>query len=785
MAKSSSAPSLTTGLTSDQVETRIKNGQVNTPPKPLTRSIKRIIIDNTFTWFNLLNLFIAGIIIYTGSYKNLLFLLVAFVNTAIGIIQEIRSKRQVDQMAILNQNRVDVLRNGSHQAIPIEDIVLDDVVFLKRGDQIVADGIVRQTSGVEVDESQLTGESKPIAKQINDPLMSGSFIVSGRLIMQVTAVGHDSFAAKLTHAAKQEKKTASILLDTINQIIKFLTFIIVPLGGALFASKILHHTSINMAILGTSAAVIGMIPEGLVLLTSVALAVGARNLAQHHVLVRTLSAIEALARVDVIALDKTGTLTTGRLKVKQALPQTSKIDATQLQQIASNVVFALDDDNETALAIKRNNPTPEKWQMKYGIAFSSARKWSGVTFEEFGSYLIGAPEYLLTDQYAQYDNELSDYAAQGYRIIAIAHSDEDLNSQELPKDVSLLGFLLIEDELRPTSAKTLEYFRTQDVAIKLISGDNPKTVVQIAKQAGLGDHLAFIDMSQVKDGTDYQQLVKDYQIFGRVSPTQKRDLIKAYQNDGHTVAMTGDGVNDILALRQADCSIAMATGSEATKSIANFVLLDSDFDAMIHVLNEGRRVINNIERVASLFLIKTTYSVVLSILFIFIQSNYPFQPIQLTPINALTVGIPSFFLALEPNYDRINHSFSQNIFKTAFPAGFGIVILILAVQFIGSLVGLSYTQTSTLSVLMVAVMSFSALINIARPYSGWKVGMISCLILLFILVLTVFRQFFSLVWIFTWPLAKVYIPLLIIAYPLFIGLQKLFKILFKNSKLFQ
>lgn len=762
---------LKTGLTTAEVEQRIATGQKNTPPPSLTRSTQQILRDNTLTLFNLINLILGALIVTTGSYRNLLFLGVATFNTIIGIVQELREKHKIDQLSLLAESPLTVIRQQQKQAIVQADIVRDDILFLSRGDQVPADSCVRQTDGLEVDESQLTGEAKPINKTVDSKLLSGSFIVSGQALVQVTAVGQQSFVAKLAHAAKQEKKLTSVLLDTINRIIKVLTFIIVPLGVALFISAYWQRGHLNHAILGTAAATIGMIPEGLVLLTSVALAVSALTLGRRQVLVRTLPAIEALARVDVLCLDKTGTITSGALTMSDLLP-VAPHTKTQLEQALAQTVNTLNEDNPTAAALQAALPQPATWQKVQTMPFSSARKWSGVTFAEQGSFIIGAPEYVLPQLTPAQQELIAQHTAKGERVLCLARSQARLTA-DLPAAIEFWGLILLRDEIRPTAVKTFSYFATQDIAIKVISGDNPTTVANIAQRAGIADSTHFIDMHTQGETADFDQLIRDYTVFGRVSPTQKQQLIRAYQAAGHTVAMTGDGVNDVLALRQADCGVALASGSEAPKSVADFVLLDSNFDAMVHVLNEGRRVINNIEQVAALYLIKTIYSVVLGFVFIFLNQDYPFAPIQLTPIAALTVGIPSFFLAMAPNYQRITGYFMAKVMRTAVPAAALIVSYILFVHLLGGQLQLNHAQTSTLSVLLTGTVSFSALISITRPFNRWKSLLVGSLITAFILMFPLAGQFFSLISLFNWSLALIYLPLICASYPLFRGLQVL------------
>ncbi|MGJ3944926.1 cation-translocating P-type ATPase [Levilactobacillus brevis] len=759
-------PSLETGLTPEEVKQRVAAGQQNDPLPPLTRSIKQIFRDNLVTLFNLINVLLGALVLVTGSYKNLLFLGVVVVNTAIGIFQEIRSKRQVDKLALLSESKSRIRRAGEVAAHPQEDIVQDDILEIGRGDQLPVDALIRQTAGLEVDESQITGESTPIIKTTGETLTSGSVILAGRAAVQATTVGHGSFVKQLAHSAKQKRRTASQLLTIINRIIKALTFAIIPLGVALFVSSMMRGQDLNRAILGTVASMVGMIPEGLVLLTSVALAAGALTLGRRHVLVRELPAIEALARVDVLCLDKTGTITSGQLQLDRVEPWAeTNLEATQT--ILAQLVAATGDDNETAQAIQQALGTPTVTATTV-LPFSSGRKWSGAIWDK-QAYVMGAPEFIFDQVPADLQARIHTLAGQGYRVLVLAAAKALTTPR--PTAPRALGLILITDELRPRAKDTFSFFANQDVALKVISGDNPVTVASIAQRAEIAGAERLVDMSQVGEAPDYGQLVRDYTVFGRVTPQQKEQLIKAYQAAGHTVAMTGDGVNDLLALRQADCSIAMASGSEATKSLADFVLVDSNFDAMINVLNEGRRVINNVERVASLFLIKTMYSVVLTLIFIFMSRSYPFEPIQLTPISSLMVGIPTFFLALQPNYARIADRFMKQVMEIAAPAAVCVVGYILVVMALGTQFQLSFATTSTLSVLMTGLISLNALLMVARPLNRFKIGLVVAMAALFAIIFLFFGPIFSLVNLLNWRLALIYLPLMVSVEPIFLLVQ--------------
>lgn len=759
-------PPLKQGLTAAEVQQRLAAGQHNEPLPPLTRSVQQIFRDNLLTLFNLINVLLGGLVFLTGSYKNLLFLFVVIMNTAIGIFQEIRAKRQVDKLTILSAAKMNVWRDGQLIAVDQADLVQDDLISVTRGDQLPVDVVVRETTGLEVDESQITGESEPIIKGTGDELISGSVLLGGHGTVQATVVGHGSYIKQLARSAKTNHRTPSQLLTIINRIIKILTFTIIPLGAALFISTMMRGSGQNRAILGTVAAMVGMIPEGLVLLTSVALAAGAFTLGRHQVLVRDLPAIEALARVDILCLDKTGTITSGNLKFERIEPW-ADIAATTVQTTLAKLVSAINDDNETAQAIQTGLGKPTVTADEV-LPFSSGRKWSGASFDG-QAYVMGAPEFIFRDVSPALKQRIHQLAQQGFRVLVLAKVAQLTTPK--PTAPEALGLILITDELRPHAKDTFGFFAKQDVALKVISGDNPVTVASIAKRAGIAGAEQLIDMSQVGTDPDYAQLVATYNVFGRVTPQQKAGLIKAYQDAGHTVAMTGDGVNDLLAMRQSDCSIAMASGSEATKSLADFVLLESNFDAMIQVLNEGRRVINNIERVAALYLIKTMYSVALTVIFIFMPHSYPFEPIQLTPISSLMVGIPTFFLALQPDYTRITSRFMKQVMEIAVPAAIAVVGYIMVIDLLGAEFQLNFATTSTLNVLLTGIISLNALLIAARPLNRFKIGLVALMATLFVLAFLFGGQIFSLVNLLDWHLAMLYLPLMLSAYPVFVLLQ--------------
>lgn len=765
---------LKTGLTSEQIQQRIDSNQENTTLDNLTRSTGQIIISNFFTLFNAVNLLIAFFISLTGSFNNLMFLGPAIVNTVFGIYQELKAKRTIDKISLINEHDVSTLRNGKFINIKKEKLVKDDLIKIQRGQQFPADGIVRQTEGLMVNEAALTGEADSIVKNINDDVLSGSFVVGGTAIIQLTKVGQNSFISKLSLEVKKEKRKVSILMRTINTIIKVLTYTLIPLSIILMLVNYHSNHDFNSAILGTSAAAIGMIPEGLVLLTTLALTAGAMSLTRKKVLVRSLSSIETLARIDTLCLDKTGTITTGKLLLNQVISKSSA-SKEDLINIAQSIVNATLETNQTAVAIKNISNTKELLSFKTAIPFASENKYSGLIDNFDNTYRMGALEFMNSNVSADFKKEIDNYSQQGLRVISIVKNQE------------FLGFLLFSDELRNGASDTFAYLAKQGINLKVISGDNPLTVANIARRSNIANAENFIDMSALNDEINYSDLVKKFTVFGRVTPNQKQNLIKALQKQGHTVGMTGDGVNDVLAMKESDCSIAIAGGSEASESTADFVLLNKDFNSMVFVLKEGRRVINNIERVAALYLIKTMYSVALTIAFILLQTDFPYHPAQLTPINALTVGIPTFFLALQPDYRPPANRFLKNIIEIAVPAAINIVIWVLLITYLGNILKLDYAVTSTLSILAITTVGFSALFVIAWPYNRLKIALFLSLLITAILVFIFNDKLFELVNPFSLSMIIFTIPVILLSNPIFqltrklLGLDKLHKIVSKKQ----
>ncbi|MDO4305574.1 MAG: HAD-IC family P-type ATPase [Eubacteriales bacterium] len=736
-----------TGLTNEQVNQRIEEGQINANENPNTRTYKEIIRENTLTFFNFLNVVLLVIVLLVGSYKNSMFVMIIIINTVIGILQEIRAKKTIDKLAILAQSKISVLREGEITSIPTEELVMDDYILLKTGDQVPADARVLE-GNLEVNESLLTGEADNLAKKTGDELFSGSFVTSGEACCQVIHVGKDNYASQITSEAKEFKRHNSELRNSLNAILKVISIIIVPLGLLLFYKQYyLVGDSIKDSVVSTVAAVLGMIPEGLVLLTSVALTLGSLVLAQKKTLVQELYCIETLARVDTLCLDKTGTITEGSMCVEQVVPYkeneeepetesqaesgsaaseqqavTSEDPAamTEIERAMGNLMAVLRDQNATADALHKRFPIKKDMTLKFAVPFSSDRKYSGASFDGQGTYLMGAAQFVFPEGNEKLKECCSRYAGEGFRILVLAHSPQETESTALPEGLKPMALLLLTDVIRAEAPDTLEFFDSQGVDLKVISGDDPVTVASIAKKAGLKNADRYVDATTLYSQEDLEKAVAECSVFGRVTPQQKKEMVQALKSQGHTVAMTGDGVNDVLALKEADCSVAMAQGSEAAKNIANVVLLDSNFASMPHIVNQGRRVVNNIRTAASMFLIKTIFSVCLSLLTILFGEAYPFEPIQMSLISACAVGIPTFLLAQENNYDKIDHTFLRHVFMNAFPAAITITACVFVIMQVCQGVYFSTDMLNTACVLVTGWNYMAALKTVYAPLNRYR-----------------------------------------------------------------
>ena len=761
----------TGGLTSAEVQARIRNGLVNGTEDIQTKSTKRIIFENTINPFNILNLILGALVLFVGSFKNALFLGVMLCNTFIGCFQEIRAKKTIDQLSLIASPKAVVIRDGKKQKIEISKIVLDDLMVLSSGNQICSDSVV--ISGeCEVNESLITGESDPIIKQPGDHLLSGSFLVSGTCQAQVEHIGKDNYAAKITSSAKYIKKPNSEIMQSINLLIKIIGFILFPVGFALFYKQVfISNIDFGESIISTVAALIGMIPEGLVLLTSVVLAVGIIRLSHKHALVQELYSIETLARVDTLCLDKTGTITEGTMQVDEFAPFNNE-ETELLKDAASAVIHTLNDANPTSTAISEFCSQPPSWDPIISVPFSSARKWSGVSFAEHGTYVLGAGEFVLGSRFSEIRSQVEKASQKGQRVLVLAHSEKPICDQTLPEDIAPKALFMISDRIRKSANNTLQYFADQGVDLKVISGDNAITVSKIAQKAGLKNADQWVDATTLKSENDVREAAAKYTVFGRVTPQQKLQLVQSLKGNGHTVAMTGDGVNDVLALKESDCSIAMASGSDAARTVSQIVLMDSDFASMPSIVAEGRRSINNLQRSSSLFLVKSFFSTIIAICFIFLQTTYPFEPIQFTLINALTIGIPSFFLALEPNKERIHGKFILNIIKKSIPGAITMAANILLLVPCAAFLGLDAGQLSTLCVMLTCYTGLMNLFKVCFPFNALHTILFSLMCVGFLIAQIYFQPLFSLVP-FTIPMILLLIPLLSCATAMMILLSHL------------
>ena len=718
------------GLTKEEVQNRIREGKVNVSKNRGTRSYGEIILRNTLTFFNLLNIAFFVAILLVGSYKNGLFMLVILINTGIGIFQEIRTKKTLDSLSILNMAKVFCIRDGKETVIPIDQIVLDDVLRLKSGDQVPVDCRILE-GGLEVNESLLTGESETIRKGVEDELFSGSFLTAGSALVIATAVGDSSYAAKISGEARKKRSRKSELYRTLNRILKIVSFAIIPLCGLLFAKLFfLSRYGLKETVEQVVASGVGMIPEGLVLLTSVSLTLGVLKLAREKTIVQDIYCIETLARVDVLCLDKTGTLTEGSLKVSETVPLT---DEETLQRHMQQLLFSLDNRNATTEALYQHfgAPVKEAWTLQQLIPFSSEREYSGALFSDHGSVYIGAVQALFPGN-PELLQKAQEYAGKGFRVIAAGRSDEHSSALVLPENLEPLGLVLLTDVIRKDCQKTLQYFAEQEVQLKVISGDDPVTVSKIAAECGLSGAEKYLDASKIDPEASLPELMENYTVFGRVRPDQKKAMIEALQAKKHTVAMTGDGVNDVLALKQADCSIAMAAGSDAAKHTADIVLLNSDFSSMPEVVKQGRRVINNICNASTMYLIKTMFSIVLTFLTVVAGISYPLQSVHMSVISAFAVGAPTFLLQFEPDYMRVRDDFMQRVMHFALPAGITIAVLTYALNNVGLLVDReNAAMMTTICVLTIAYIYFYMLRRVYLPLNVFRRIVIYSMQLLF------------------------------------------------------
>lgn len=697
------------GLNERDVNERIEKGQINVFENPDDLTLKKILKNNICTFFNLIIFILALLVVSSGAYKNLMFVGVAFCNMLIGIVQEVRAMLTLNKLNIIAEAKMVVIRNSQEISIPVSEIVLDDILHIKSGNQIVCDSIILE-GAIEVNESLLTGEPDVIEKKMGDKLYSGSFIVAGDAYAQVIHVGKDNLSSKIMLKAKTSTKPKSLLQENIDLILKIVSSIILPLGLLLFATQFFaNQSSYSDSIIGTVAGVSGMIPEGLVLLTSVSLALGVVALSKEKTLVHNIYCIETLAHVDVLCLDKTGTLTEGRMRVEK----TYRIDDyADIDGMVRKILACLNDENATSQALRDYFGKAENiTDLVRPIPFSSERKFSGAVYKK-ETLLMGAIEFLFPDSEEKIKQIISTYTTNGMRVITLARSLQQMEGYQMPSDLKPIALIAISDCIRSNAGETLDYFKQQGVDIRIISGDAPETVSLIARRVGLEDTDNYVDASTFSSFADIQEAVQKYKIFGRVKPTQKKELIMALQNLGHTVGMTGDGVNDVMALKQADCSIAMAEGSEAAKQVSNIVLLDSDFSHMPSVLSEGRKVIHHIQNAASLFLVKTVFSVLITLMTMFTVSQYPFEPIQLTFIGTIAIGLPSLFLTLEKDYTLVSGKFLINVLSKSLPGSLTVFLEIILISIFCAISGYGHDVRSTMCVMMTTLCTMMVLKNV-------------------------------------------------------------------------
>ena len=720
-------PEYKKGLTSQQVQEHRLHGWTNKAVEPPSKTTKEIVHENVFTYFNLIFVVLAVLLCLVGSFRDLTFLPVIIANTLIGIIQEIRAKQVLDKLTMLNAPRASVVRDGKRTVINAEDLVVDDIVIFKAGDQVCADAEV-SAGEVQVNESLLTGEADEITKRKGDKLMSGSFIVSGQCHARLDKVGEDSYISKLTLQAKaMQSKEQSEMIRSLDKLVKCVGVAIIPIGIVLFSQAFfIQHDGFRESVTSMIAAVIGMIPEGLHLLASVALAVSSIRLAQKKVLLHDMKCIETLARVDVLCVDKTGTITENTMKV-QKLIKTDEYDEKEkggLSLLVGDFAAAMTNDNITMAALKEYFTKASGKKVLSKTGFSSATKYSSVTFED-GAYVLGAPEFVLKEKYDDYAEEITEYASTGSRVLAFGIYDGEVDGKPLTHGILPFGFVLLANPIREAAKETFEYFAEQGVEVKVISGDNPVTVSNVAKQAGIKNADRYVDASEFEDEQSMRKALLNNTVFGRVTPSQKRKFVRILKEAGHTVAMTGDGVNDVLALKDADCSIAMASGSDAAAQASQLVLLESDFSCMPEVVLEGRRVVNNIQRSASLFLVKNIFSFLLSVASVVFMFTYPLEPSQVSLISMFTIGVPAFFLALEPNKNMIKGHFLTNVLLKALPAALTDALAVAALVIFGRTFDVSSTDISTAATMLLAIVGFMILYKISAPMNKIRFSIVS------------------------------------------------------------
>ncbi len=768
-------PEAQTGLTAQQVAQRTEGGWANVSQASAGKSEREIVLSHCMTFFNLVFVTLAVFLAVTGSsVKNMTFLIIAFVNTAIGIYQEIRAKRAVDALTLVAEARVRVIRDGKKDQIPSRELVRDDVVEFHPGDQICADGMLLEGE-LLVNESLITGEDVPVAKKPGDELMSGSFLVAGVGRARLTQVGDDSFAARLSQEAKKNPKAAkSGMMRSLDKLIRVVGIALIPVGLALFYQQYqVLELGLQDSAEKTTAALVGMIPEGLYLLTSIAMAVSALKLSQQKVLVQDMNCIETLARVDVLCVDKTGTITEPKMEVANVVPLTE--DAPEhLEQILGAFYAHGEAENDTAQAMQEMFAASAGWKCSRQIPFTSQTKWSAKEFEGRGAFLVGAPECIMGSRFGEIEEIVSEWIGLGYRVLlVVGYRGFPEDSRVLEDALQPLALVTLTNRIRPEAPAIFRYFKEQGVTVKVISGDNPATAADVAQRAGIQGAEYYIDASTLKTDQEIYEAAESYTVFGRVTPEQKKKLVQALKKRKHTVAMTGDGVNDVLAMKEADCGIAMASGSQAASQVAKLVLLESDFSVMPSIVDEGRRVINNIQRAAALFLAKNIFSLFLSCISILTSLPYPLIPLHLTVISTLTIGVPSFFLAMEPNYQRVTGRFLAGALRRAFPGGLTNIFVVLAALLFMSVLGLEQAEVSTICTAILAVVGLLILYQTSKPMQTFRWLVWGSMATALMLCFTVVGEFFELRIVSDQALL-VLVTLLVMTPTVFFAVQRLF-----------
>ena len=768
------------GLNDEQVQERIKEGKINKVEDDKTRTNWEIIRDNVCTLFNLFNLLIAIALIAVKAYTNLAYMLIIIINIVIGIAQEIHARNLVQKLSVLKVSKALVVRNGKEKEINIDEIVLDDIIILDAGRQICADSIVEEGE-VEVNESLLTGESDTILKQKGDKLLSGSYVVSGKCYSKVEKVGKDNFAAQITSETKKYKRAESELVNSMKKVTHFTSFVIIPVGLILFVQAyFFRNVDITNSVVSTAAALLGMLPKGLMLLITISLATGVIKLAKKRVLVQDLYSVETLAHIDTLCLDKTGTITEGRMKVDSVNVYNEKCMPRSLQKMMTAFVNEMTDNNATFMALKDYYKGDDKFEAADRMAFSSERKWSSISFKNEGSIVLGAPERLIEKSNIQMPEEIISAQKAGKRMLFIAYTNKVVSDENLP-NLEIVAAITLDDPLRKNAKEMLGFFKRQNVDIKIISGDNPLTVSSIAKKAGLESYDSYIDLSSISSDDEIPALVDKYSVFARVMPHQKSIIVKALQEKGHSVAMTGDGVNDVIALKQADCSITLPEASDIARQVSQIVLLNSDFSVLKDVLMEGRRVVNNITNVARIFFIKTIYSMLLSLFNIITNTAFPFIPIQITLIDLVIEGYTSFFLSFKENSKPIKGTFLRTVIKNALPYALAIIVSIVFLTFTRQGLNLSAEEAETAMYLAIGGISVLAVIEACRPFTKISTFLCTTTAIGYLFAVFLFKNLLHLTPI-TENILIIFIVNLILAYIFIIGMKTLINNLGRELK---